>query len=96
MPNLKTAKDLDLYGHEAGYEWEAGQTPPGDSATGTWLVRRTADSWVVIFRSAAGPEYEIMPLPATDNGERVAKVMALKLVDIAWGREERWYTRARL
>lgn len=38
-------------------------------------------------KSAAGPDYTIARFPPTENGERAAKTMALKLVDRAWGRE---------
>ncbi len=88
MVEIRIADALDLGNHEPGYEWKAGGTPQGDNDPGTWLVRlRPGGCWVVIFRSIASVEYEITTFPLTDKGERAAKVMALKLVDISWGRE---------
>lgn len=84
MPEIIT-QDLYLGEHEAGYQWVAGSTPEDDPAPGRWLVRRTADNWVVLFRSVRRAEYVIQEYDGTAEGERVAKLMALKLVDIARG-----------
>ncbi len=85
MAEVKTAENLDLGGHEAGYEWVAGRSPPGVSAPGEWFVRLYKDCWNVMFRSApTGAEYIIQPFKPNDRGERAAKNMANKLVDIAW------------
>lgn len=76
---------LDLGKHDVGYEWQAGSTPPGDSAPGRWVVRLTDVGWVVLFKSNVGTEYPIHTFQP--DGEKVAKVLALRVVDIAWGRE---------
>ena len=83
---VKTARELGLDEPKVGYEWDAGNTPPGDSAPGRWVVRRKGDSWVVLFHTSKGPEYVIHTFPPDENGEKTAKTMALKLVDFAWGR----------
>jgi hypothetical protein len=88
MAEVKTAQELGQKEPQPGYEWDAGLTPPGDKAPGRWTVRRTKENWVVLFHSFGGPEYIIHTLSPTGDGERAAKEMALKLVDIAWGREE--------
>jgi hypothetical protein len=80
------AIDLDLGEHEEGYQWVAGSTPEDDPAPGRWIVRRNADSWMVLFRSITRAQYSIQDYPGTLEGERAAKMMALKLVDIANGR----------
>lgn len=77
---------LDLGEHLCGYEWEAGETPPGDAAPGKWVVRKVPDEWVVLFRSRKGAEYLIQNFSPTDDGEKAAKGMALRLIDIDWGR----------
>lgn len=94
-------KDLDLGEHEIGYTWKAGETPPQGSplrehvverdinSPGEWLVRKDPTCWTVLFRSSNGPEYPIHTLPHTGEGERAAKAMALKLVDIAWDKKRR-------
>jgi len=84
---VKTARELGLSEPKVGYEWEAGSTPLGDSAPGRWIVRRKGDNWVVLFHTSKGPEYVIHTFPPSEDGERAAKAMALKLVDFAWGRE---------
>jgi hypothetical protein len=86
MAKAKTAKELGQGELEVGYEWDAGLTPPGDSAPGRWTVKRDTDKWVVLFHSFNGPEYIIHTFPPTEDGERAAKGMALLIVDIAWGR----------
>lgn len=88
MAETRTAENLDLGGHEKGYEWVAGTTPPDDPASsGKWIVRLT-DIWSVIFRPEPDPpgliEYPIQAFSPDDEGERAAKVMANKLVDNAW------------
>jgi len=89
MEQAKTAQELGLGKPGPGYEWEAGGTPPGDSAPGRWAsIKRTRD-WAVIFRSDKGAEYLIHTFPLSEAGERAAKTMAMKLVDIAWGRNTR-------
>jgi len=89
MEQVKTAQELGLGKPRLGYEWEAGGTPPGDSAPGQWAaIKRTRD-WGVIFRSTKGAEYVIHTFPQTEAGERAAKTMAMKLVDIAWGKNAR-------
>ena len=79
--------DLDLGEHEIGYIWLAGQTPPEDSAPGKWIVKKSPLAWAVLFLSINGPEYVIQTFSPTEGGERVAKVMAQKLVHISWGYE---------
>lgn len=86
MEEVKTARELGFEEPEVGYEWDAGGTPPGDSVPGRWLVRRTAERWVVLFQTSNGAEYIIHTFPPDEEGERQAKTMALKLVDFAWGR----------
>lgn len=86
MPEARTAENLDLGNHEAGYEWVAGEMPPRGYVPGVCFVRKYTDCWTVIFRSAAGAEYIIQPFRLTDNGERAAKVMANKLVNRAWAK----------
>jgi len=89
MEQVKTAQELGLGKPRPGYEWEAGGTPPGDSAPGRWAaIKRTRD-WAVIFRSDKGAEYIIHTFPLSEAGERAAKNMAMKLVDIAWGKNAR-------
>jgi hypothetical protein len=86
MEQAKTAQELGLSRAKLGYEWEAGATPPGDSAPGRWATIKRAQDWAVIFRSDKGAEYVIYTFPPNDAGERAAKLMALKLVEIAWGK----------
>ena len=89
MEQVKTAQELGLGKPKLGYEWEAGETPPGDSAPGRWAaIKRTRD-WAIVFRSDKGVEYLIHTFPLTEAGERSAKTMAMKLVDIAWGKNAR-------
>jgi hypothetical protein len=83
MPKIKTAEDLDLGGHEPGYEWVAGQSPPDDDYPGKWIVR-LSDVWAVVFRTEMKVEYPIQRFNPTDEGEKAAKIMANKLVDNAW------------
>ena len=85
MAETKTLENLDLGGHEPGYEWVAGNTPPRSSAPGEWFVKLYKDCWNVMFRSAlTKAERVIQPFRPNDRGERVAKLMATKLVDAAW------------
>lgn len=80
MPQTKTL-DLDLGGHEVGYRWLAGETPPRDKSPGSWMVWKNQEEWVIVFHSLGGPKYAIATFTPTDEGERAAKVMALKLVE---------------
>lgn len=89
MEQAKTAQELGLGKPEPGYEWEAGVTPPGDSAPGRWTAIKRPRDWAVIFRSDKGAEYLIHTFPLSEVGERAAKTMAMKLVDIAWGKSAR-------
>ena len=89
MEQVKTARELGHGKPEPGYEWEAGVTPPGDSAPGRWTAIKRARDWAVIFRSDKGAEYLIHTFPLSEVGERAAKTMAMKLVDIAWGTNAR-------
>jgi hypothetical protein len=86
MEQVKIARELGLGEPTIGYEWEAGGTPPGDSAPGRWTAKKRARDWAVLFHSDRGAEYVIYTFPLTEEGERAARTMALKLVDIAWGR----------
>lgn len=86
MEQVKTAQELGLVKSGHTYEWEAGETPPGDSAPGRWAAIKRAQDWAVIFRSAKGTDYLIHTFPLSVAGERAAKTMAIKLVNIAWGR----------
>ena len=86
MEQAKTTQELGLGESKHGYKWEAGATPPGDSAPGRWAAIKRAQDWAVIFRSDKGAEYVIHAFPPSDAGERAAKLMALKLVEIAWGK----------
>ncbi len=86
MEQIKTEQGSDLGKLKLGLEWEVGGTPPGDSAPGRWAVTRRVRDWAVVFRSAKGAEYVINTFPLTEAGERAAKTMAAKLVDVAWGK----------
>jgi len=86
MEQVKTARELGLGEPKRGYEWEAGGTPPGDSVPGRWTATKRARDWAVLFHSDKGAEYIIHTFPLTEEGERAAKTMAMKLVDIAWGK----------
>jgi hypothetical protein len=86
VEQVKTARELGLGEPQPGYEWEAGWTPPGDSAPGWWTVIKRARDWAVLFHYNEGAQYIIQTFTPTEEGERAAKIMALKLVDIAWGR----------
>jgi hypothetical protein len=86
MEQAKTARELGFEEPKAGYEWNAGSTPPGDSVPGCWLVRRKREGWITLFHAANGAEYVIHTFPPDEDGEREAKNMALKLVDFAWGK----------
>jgi hypothetical protein len=86
MEQVKTARESGFDEPKVGYEWNAGDTPPGDSAPGRWIVRREGNNWVVLFHAFKGPTYVIHTFPPTENGERAAKIMTLKLIEIAWGR----------
>lgn len=88
MAEVKTAQELGQGEPQVGYEADMGLTPPGDSVPGRWTVKRDPDHWVVLFHSFSGPEYIIHTFSPTEDGERAAKGMALKLVDIAWGRRD--------
>jgi hypothetical protein len=99
---VKTHRELHGKDPAVGYEWDAGNTPPEDPAPGRWTVRRDPDHWVALFHSfidapqrgfekkgfarGTGPDYIIATFLPTEQGERAAKTMALKLVDMAWGR----------
>ncbi|MBA7704662.1 hypothetical protein ES703_113479 [subsurface metagenome] len=89
---VKTSQELGLGEPQTGYEWDAGNTPPGDKSLGRWTVKRDPDHWTVLFHSFinppqyVGPDYIIATFPPTEEGERAAKKMALKLVDTAWGK----------
>jgi len=88
VEEVKTSRELGFGEPTVGYEWDAGNTPPGDKSPGRWTVKRNDDSWVVLFHSfiykPLGPDYVIATFPPTEDGERVAKNMALRLVDMAW------------
>ncbi|NQT32034.1 MAG: hypothetical protein HQ588_06840 [Deltaproteobacteria bacterium] len=86
MEQVKTEQGSGLGKLKLGLEWEAGGTPPGDSAPGQWAVARRVRDWAVLFRSAKGAEYVVHTFPLTEAGERAAKTMAAKLVDVAWGK----------
>jgi hypothetical protein len=86
MEQLRAAQELGLGKPGHGHEWEAGETPPGDSAPGRWAAVKRAQNWVVIFRSAKGAEYVIHTFPLSEAGEKAARTMAMKLVEIAWGK----------
>jgi hypothetical protein len=86
MEQAKTAQELGLGKTRRGYEWDAGGTPPGDSAPGRWVVTKRDQDWAVVFRSAKGNQYLIHAFSPNEDGERAAKTMAMKLVDIAWGK----------
>jgi len=87
MEQVKTARELGFDEPAVGYQWDAGNTPPGDAIPGQWLVKRERKGWVVLFHTSEGTEYIIHTFPPTEDGERAAKTMALKLVDFAWGRQ---------
>ena len=89
MEQVKTARELGLGEPKRGYEWEAGGTPPGDSVPGRWAVTKRPRDWAVLFYSDKEATYTIHTFPLTEEGERAAKTMALKLVDIAWGKNAR-------
>jgi hypothetical protein len=86
MEQLRTEQELGLAKPRRGYEWEAGETPPGDSAPGRWVAIKRARDWAVIFRSTKGNEYVIHTFTLSEAGEKAAKTMAIKLVEIAWGK----------
>ncbi|MBA7471045.1 hypothetical protein ES707_06338 [subsurface metagenome] len=94
VEEVKTSRELGFGEPKVGYEWDAGNTPPEDKEPGRWTVKRNEDSWVVLFHSSiykppqyVGPDYVIATFPPTEDGERAAKKMALKLVDMARGRD---------
>jgi hypothetical protein len=89
MEQVRTEQGPGLGKPKLGPEWEAGGTPPGDSAPGLWAVAKRARDWAVLFRSAKGVEYVVHTFPLSETGERAAKTMAAKLVDIAWGKSAR-------
>jgi len=89
MEQVKTEQGQGLGKLKLGLEWEAGGTPPGDSAPGQWAVAKRVRDWAVLFRSAKGVEYVINTFPLSEAGERAAKTMAAKLVDVAWGKGAR-------
>jgi hypothetical protein len=86
MEQVRTEQGPGLGKVKLGLEWEAGGTPPGDSAPGLWAVVRRVRDWAVLFRSDKGVEYVINTFPLSETGERAAKTMAAKLVDVAWGK----------
>ena len=51
LPEIKTHRELHGKDPEIGYEWDAGNTPPGDKSPGRWTVKRTTENWMVLFRS---------------------------------------------
>ena len=42
--------------------------------------------WAVLFRSAKGVDYVIHTFHLSEDGEKAAKSMAAKLVEVAWGK----------
>jgi len=86
---VKTHRELHGKDPAVGYEWDAGNTSPGDKEPGRWTARRDSDNWVLLFHPVDGNEHVIRNFEPTEQGERAAKTMALKLVDVAWGREPR-------
>jgi hypothetical protein len=85
MVETKRIENLDLGGHEVGYVWVAGKTPPNDSSPGEWIVEYDGKWWRVLFRSTPTHVAYIIQAFSPDNeGERAAKGMANKLVDNAW------------
>ena len=80
----------ELHGREAeiGHEADLGYTPPGHPSPGRWTVRRDPDGWMLLFHSFRGVEYVISRFSPTEEGERAARAMGLKLVDVAWGRND--------
>lgn len=89
MEQVRTEQGQGFGKSKLGLEWEVGSTPPGDSAPGNWAVARRARDWAILFRSAKGAEYVIHTFPLSESGEKAAKTMATKLVDIAWGKTAR-------
>lgn len=87
MEQIKTSQELGFEEPKVGYEWDAGNTPPGYKSPGRWTVRRDPDNWVVLFHSFSGAEYVIQTFSPTEDGERACKTIALMLLEIAWGRE---------
>ena len=87
MEQARTARELGLGESKRSYEWEAGETPPGDSAPGRWVVAKRPRDWAVLFNSDKGAQYVIYTFPLNKEGERAARTMAKKLVDIAWGKK---------
>jgi len=85
-----TEKECGHREPKAGYEWDAGCTLPMDPSPGRWTVRRDTNHWVVLFHSftIVHTEYIIQSFSPTEDGERAAKTMALKLVDIARSKSE--------
>ena len=83
MEQVKTARELGLGKPKVGYRWDAGSTPPGDTEPGRWMVRRSFRAWLVLFHSFEGTEYIIQAFSPTEEGERAAKTMAVKLVKMA-------------
>lgn len=104
VEEVKTSRELGFGEPKVGYEADMGNTPPGDPNPGHWTVRRETDSWALIFHSfvaypvsgfykkgfdpGPGPDYIIATFLPTEEGERAVKKMALRLVDMAWGRDE--------
>ena len=88
---IKTYRELHGEEPPVGYEWDAGNTPLGDSNPGRWTVRRGKDNWIILFHpfplGSTELDYVISTFSPTEDGESAAKAMALKIVDAARGRE---------
>ena len=67
---IKTHRELYGKDPEVGYEWDAGNTPPGDKSPGRWTVKGpTENTGLVLFHSflTAGAEYTIQTFPPTET-----------------------------
>ena len=83
MEQVKTSRELGFGEPKVGYQWDVGSTPRGNEEPGQWTVRRDPKAWVVLFHSFKGTDYIIQTFSPTEEGERAAKTMAVKLVKMA-------------
>ncbi len=86
LAEIRTETEQGRPAPTPGWEWSPGCTPIKDPSPGKWIVRRSIDSFDVIFHSyltpearEGGPEYLIDSFNPTDAGELGAREMALKL-----------------
>ena len=88
MIEIKT--DQEIWGRPfpIGGEWDAGYTPiRAGVVQGRFTARRTAEGWEVVFHPLDGePEQLLGAFPPTEEGELLAKRLAVEELEKVWAR----------